>query len=147
MENEAYNRAWIFSWVFFFVTIVCSLWQYVCFHLYNQKYHPMAVILDESRQRGTNTIKWNHGVPRSLSKVRTFQTSFCNVETVTKNLTMAQKYSIAKKNLQFLSYHYETSSNCYAYDYLPLPQFQLNWIKIFDFLLLAYIYARVKFLE
>ena len=45
MENEAYTKAWIFSWIFYIVTIMCSILQYVCFYFYNEKYHPMAMIL------------------------------------------------------------------------------------------------------
>merc|ERR1712066_845913 len=47
MENTAYNKAWIFSWIFYIITIVCSILQYACFHFYNEKYHPMAMILEE----------------------------------------------------------------------------------------------------
>ena len=52
IENTAYNKAWIFSWIFHVVTIVCSVLQYACFHLYNEKYHPMAMILEEFLEKG-----------------------------------------------------------------------------------------------
>ena len=47
MENIAYNKAWYFSWIFHVISVGCSVLQYVCFHLYNEKYHPMAMILEE----------------------------------------------------------------------------------------------------
>ena len=48
MENEAYIKAWFFSWIFFIIIIFLSFLQYVCFHFYNEKYHPLAMILQES---------------------------------------------------------------------------------------------------
>ena len=48
MENEAYIKAWFFSWIFFIIIIFLSFAQYVCFHFYNEKYHPLAMILQES---------------------------------------------------------------------------------------------------
>ena len=58
MENIAYNQAWIFSWIFHVIVILCSILQYVCFNLYNEKYHPMAMILKETKisQNGTQTL-------------------------------------------------------------------------------------------
>ena len=47
MEIDAYNQAWLFSWLFHVVVIIGSILQYVLFHLYNEKYHPMAMILEE----------------------------------------------------------------------------------------------------
>ena len=52
IEDTALNKAWIFSWLFPILTIVFSVMQYVCFHLYNEKYHPMAMILEESKIKG-----------------------------------------------------------------------------------------------
>ena len=52
MENRAYNKAWIFSWIFHIITIVSSLLQYACFHYYNEKYHPMTMILEEFLEKG-----------------------------------------------------------------------------------------------
>jgi len=51
MENVAYNQAWLFSLVFPLITIICSFLQYACFHLYNEKCHPMAIILEESKRK------------------------------------------------------------------------------------------------
>ena len=47
MEVDAYNQAWLFSWLFHVVITQGSLLQYVFFHLYNEKYHPMVMILEE----------------------------------------------------------------------------------------------------
>ena len=56
MENVAYIKAWIFSWIFHVFIIVCSILQYVCFHFYNEKYHPMAMILEEFLEKGQYTL-------------------------------------------------------------------------------------------
>ena len=53
MEIDAYNQAWLFSWLFHVVIIIGSMLQYVLFNLYNKKYHPMVVILNEF----TNKVK------------------------------------------------------------------------------------------
>ena len=58
MENIAYNQAWIFSWIFHNVVILCSILQYVCFNLYNEKYHPMAMILKETKIKGEKNIAY-----------------------------------------------------------------------------------------
>ena len=52
MENRAYDKAWIFSWIFYTIIIQCSLLQYACFVLYNEKYHPMAMIVEEFFKNG-----------------------------------------------------------------------------------------------
>ena len=52
MEDTAYQQAWTFAWIFHFIIIVCSICQYACFHFYNEEYHPMVKILEESKQRG-----------------------------------------------------------------------------------------------
>ena len=52
MENTAYNKARIFSWIFHIITIVSSVLQYAFFHLYNEKFHPMAMILEEFLEKG-----------------------------------------------------------------------------------------------
>ena len=57
IENTAYKQAWIFSWMLPLVTIVFSFWQYVCFHFYNEKYHPMVIILEESKTKGGPKFK------------------------------------------------------------------------------------------
>ena len=51
-EDVAYSKAWIFSWVFHVTTIVFSILQYACFYLYNEKYHPMVMILEEYLEKG-----------------------------------------------------------------------------------------------
>ena len=53
MEDTAYYQSWVFSWVFFVIIIILSALQYLFFHLYNEKYHPMAAILKESSCEGT----------------------------------------------------------------------------------------------
>ena len=52
MENRAYDKACIFSWIFYTIIIQCSLLQYACFVLYNEKYHPMAMIVAEFFKNG-----------------------------------------------------------------------------------------------
>ena len=52
MEDEAYNQAWISTWLFPLITLVLSGLQYLCFHFYNERYHPMARILEEYRTEG-----------------------------------------------------------------------------------------------
>ena len=53
MENVAYYQAWIFSWVFYLIILICSALQYVTFCLYTERYHPMARILEEYKREGT----------------------------------------------------------------------------------------------
>ena len=52
MENTAYEKAWLFSWLFYFIIIAFSLLQYALFVLYNGRYHPMAMILEEFFEKG-----------------------------------------------------------------------------------------------
>ena len=52
IENIAYSKAWYFSWIFHVISLGCSVLQYVCFNLYNEKYHPMAIILEEYLDEG-----------------------------------------------------------------------------------------------
>ena len=46
MENESYQRAKLFSWVFYPILIGLAIIQVSSFLLYNGRYHPMAKILD-----------------------------------------------------------------------------------------------------
>ena len=46
MENESYQRAKLFSWVFYPTLIGLAIIQVSSFLLYNGRYHPMAKILD-----------------------------------------------------------------------------------------------------
>ena len=46
MEIEAFERARLFSWIFFPLWIVLTIIQIVCFMLYNGRFHPLAKILD-----------------------------------------------------------------------------------------------------
>ena len=50
LEDIAYNQSWLFSWIFFIVVIVCAIFQYIFFYLYNDKFHPMAFILESARR-------------------------------------------------------------------------------------------------
>ena len=53
MEKESFDRAQLFSWIFFPTWIVMSVLQSVSFILANGKFHPLAMILkasDESDQ-------------------------------------------------------------------------------------------------
>ena len=52
MEDEAYNQAWISTWLFPLLTLVFSALQYLFFYLYNERYHPMARILEEYKIEG-----------------------------------------------------------------------------------------------
>ena len=56
LEDTAYFQSWVFSWAFFVIVIVLSALQYLFFHLYNEKYHPMAAILKELSSEGTISI-------------------------------------------------------------------------------------------
>ena len=46
METESYERAKLFSWLFYPILIVLALLQAVSFILYNGPMHPLAKILD-----------------------------------------------------------------------------------------------------
>ena len=46
MENEAFKKAQLFSWIFFPIWILLAIIQAVCFLLSNGKLHPLAKILE-----------------------------------------------------------------------------------------------------
>ena len=46
MENEAFQKAQLFSWIFFPIWILLAIMQAVCFLLSNGKLHPLAKILE-----------------------------------------------------------------------------------------------------
>ena len=50
MEKESFDRAQLFSWIFFPTWIVMSVLQSVSFILANGKFHPLAVILKASNE-------------------------------------------------------------------------------------------------
>ena len=59
MEKEAFQKAQLFSWVFFPIWIIMAIVQAVCFVLSNGRFHPLAKILgdcDEGNYR-LNTYK------------------------------------------------------------------------------------------
>jgi len=62
MENEAYNQAWISTWLFPLLTLVFSALQYLFFYLYNERYHPMARILEEYRTEAEGENKENEPI-------------------------------------------------------------------------------------
>ena len=51
------------------------------------------------------------------------------------------------KNPQFSSNHYETRSKQSTYEYLILTEFRNDWVKIMDFLIKAYFWFTVVFLQ
>ena len=46
MENEALQKAWLFSWIFFPIWILLAIIQAICFLFSNGKLHPLAKILE-----------------------------------------------------------------------------------------------------
>ena len=46
MEIESFERARLFSWIFFPLWIILTIVQVGCFILYNGRFHPLAKILD-----------------------------------------------------------------------------------------------------
>ena len=46
LEIESYERARMFSWIFFPIFIALAIMQYTSFYLYSGKFHPMAKILN-----------------------------------------------------------------------------------------------------
>ena len=50
MENESFERAQLFAWVFFPLWIVMSIIHSVCFILANGKFHPLAAILKANNE-------------------------------------------------------------------------------------------------
>jgi len=62
LENEAYNQAWISTWLFPLLTLVVSALQYLFFHLYNERYHPMARILNEYKIEAEGENKENEPI-------------------------------------------------------------------------------------
>ena len=49
------------------------------------------------------------------------------------------------KNLQFLPNDYETRTKLSTHEYLILAEFHNDWVKIVDFILIAYFWASVIF--
>ena len=49
MENEALQTATLFSWIFFPLWIVLTVFQAICFILFNGKLHPLEQILTEGK--------------------------------------------------------------------------------------------------
>ena len=47
MEKEAFQKAQLFSWVFFPIWIIMAIVQAVCFVLSNGRFHPLAKILED----------------------------------------------------------------------------------------------------
>ena len=46
IEKESFQKAQLFSWVFFPIWILLAVVQSVCFVLGNGKFHPLATILE-----------------------------------------------------------------------------------------------------
>ena len=46
IENEAFQKAQLFSWVFFPTWIILAIVQAVCFVLSNGRFHPLTKILE-----------------------------------------------------------------------------------------------------
>ena len=51
------------------------------------------------------------------------------------------------KNPQFLSNHYENLSKCGINEYLSLTKIRNDWVKIVDFLIIAYFFMCTIFLH
>ena len=47
MEKEAFQKAQLFSWIFFPIWIILAMVQAVCFVLSNGWFHPLAKILED----------------------------------------------------------------------------------------------------
>ena len=47
MEKEAFQKAQLFSWIFFPIWIIMAIIQAVCFVLSNGQFHPLAKILED----------------------------------------------------------------------------------------------------
>ena len=47
MEIEAFQKAQLFSWIFFTIWIILAIVQAVCFILSNGRFHPLAKILED----------------------------------------------------------------------------------------------------
>lgn len=56
MENEAFQKAQLFSWIFFPIWILLAIMQAVCFLLSNGKLHPLAKILEACDEDKGKTI-------------------------------------------------------------------------------------------
>ena len=47
MEKEAFQKAQLFSWIFFPIWIIMAIVQAICFELSNGQFHPLAKILED----------------------------------------------------------------------------------------------------
>ena len=47
MEKEAFQKAQLFSWIFFPIWIIMAIVQAICFALSNGRFHPLAKILED----------------------------------------------------------------------------------------------------
>jgi hypothetical protein len=66
MELESLGRARIFSWVFFPTWIFLAIIQAICFLLGNEKFHPLAEILegfvDDDNNKGMLWYLWKNNI-------------------------------------------------------------------------------------
>ena len=60
METKSFERAKLFSWIFFPTWIVLSGIQVFCYTMYNDIFHPLAKIVDDSQRNNLSYLQ----VPR-----------------------------------------------------------------------------------
>ena len=52
MEDEAYVQSFYMAWIFFPIFIVIAVVQGLLIELYNKKYHPFIIILEDVTKKG-----------------------------------------------------------------------------------------------
>ena len=58
METKSFERAHFFAWIFFPTWIGLTAIQAFCFTMYNDKFHPLAKILDGSEHSNLSYLQF-----------------------------------------------------------------------------------------
>ena len=69
MENEAFKKAQLFSWIFFPIWIILAIIQAVCFLLSTGKLHPLAKILEACNDGNDKKIVTRYLLLRFLTLI------------------------------------------------------------------------------
>ena len=69
IEKESYQRAQIFSWIFYPIWILLAFVQAICFVLSNGKLHPLAKIIEDFEDDNEGKFAVNHNIPKGVGQL------------------------------------------------------------------------------
>ena len=58
MEIEAFEQAKLYSWIFFPAWIALTAIQIFCYNMYNDKFHPLSKIVEESDHKNLSYLQF-----------------------------------------------------------------------------------------